>query len=142
MPLNRQLRKLWVDAGYSSHMGSAAVVPPPQAQYRRVYYLTTAEYGLSNIVFRRLEVARFSQLNDPFELLAPKFTDRKMRDEVGKFKNAIDKEDGLLCFSSDWTDPVLWSHYGAKHTGICLGFDVEKSILRHVKYQSSRIVHH
>jgi hypothetical protein len=32
---------------------------------------------------------------------------------------------GLLCFSRNWKNPVLWSHYAEKHTGICLGFDAD-----------------
>ncbi|XOF32536.1 MAG: DUF2971 domain-containing protein [Candidatus Electrothrix sp. YB6] len=29
---------------------------------------------------------------------------------------------GLCCFSSTVIDPVLWSHYGDEHKGICLGY--------------------
>jgi hypothetical protein len=64
-----------------------------------------------------------------------------VRAVIADFRKGFDDENGLLCFSADWTDPVLWSHYGAKHTGICLGFNVKKDILRKVIYQTSRMVH-
>jgi len=32
---------------------------------------------------------------------------------------------GLLCFSRNWHNPVLWSHYADKHRGICPGFDAD-----------------
>jgi hypothetical protein len=79
-------------------------------------------------------------LNDPFELLAPKSVKLRLRQAMGELKSQFDDTNGLLCFSADWTDPVLWSHYGDKHRGICLGFDVERRILHDVSYRSSRIV--
>jgi len=33
---------------------------------------------------------------------------------------------GILSLSKTPTDPLLWSHYAASHTGICLGFDIDK----------------
>ena len=35
----------------------------------RVYYLTGAPFALSNLALRRIKIARFEDLNDPFELL-------------------------------------------------------------------------
>lgn len=142
MSLNHHLRELWDEAGYidGSKMGSAAVTAPPGLDYRRVYHITTSEFALSDIVFKRVKVARFSALNDPFEMLAPKFTDRDVRKILGDFKRKFDAENGLICFSADWTDPVLWTHYGARHTGICLGFNVKRRLLRKVRYVSRRIV--
>ena len=35
----------------------------------RVYYLTGAQFALSNLALRRIKNARFGDLNDPFELL-------------------------------------------------------------------------
>jgi hypothetical protein len=73
----------------------------------RVYYLTSAEYATSNVVFRRLKVARFSELNDPFELLAPTTTQKRLHLEIRKYRENFDVDNGVLCFSSDWIDPVL-----------------------------------
>jgi hypothetical protein len=37
--------------------------------FKRVYYLTPAQFAISNVALQRIKVARFSDLNDPFELL-------------------------------------------------------------------------
>lgn len=31
---------------------------------------------------------------------------------------------GLLCFSRNWDNLLLRSHYGDSHKGLCLGFDI------------------
>lgn len=140
MPMNQAFRELWAAAGYGSDFGSAAVVPPPPSDFIRVYHLTSAEYAISNIALGRLKVARFSDLNDPFELMAVNFRERRTRHIVRDFKNAYDSHTGLLCFSADWTNPVLWSHYGAKHRGMCLGFNLRRDRAQRVHYEDERLL--
>jgi hypothetical protein len=44
------------------------------------------------------------------------------------------------CFSKTYRDPVLWSHYAAKHKGVCLGFDIAKEVeVEEVTYEKNRI---
>ena len=35
-------------------------------------------------------------------------------------------ERGVCCFSSSYKNPLLWSHYGDQHKGICVGYGVER----------------
>lgn len=100
----------------------------------RVYYLTGAQYGISNVALRRLKVSRFASLNDPFELLGVNLTDKVKRAAFRKTKEEIDKDKGLICFSRHWKNPVLWGHYAERHTGIALGFDVSDKLLSPVIY--------
>ncbi|MGY4505251.1 hypothetical protein ACVWYH_009208 [Bradyrhizobium sp. GM24.11] len=137
MGYNEHLRQLWIDKGYSRDMGSAAVVPPPPGGFKRLYHFTSTEYGITDIVFGRLKVARFSSLNDPFELLAR--STLRDRARLLENKSRLNQERGLLCFSEDWTDPVLWAHYGDRHRGICLGFDVQDGLARKINYQKTRL---
>jgi hypothetical protein len=51
----------------------------------------------------------------------------------------MNQDYGLLCLSEDWTDPVLWTHYAAKHRGICLGFDVKDGFAKKIAYQKLRL---
>jgi hypothetical protein len=56
-----------------------------------------------------------------------------MKEELAK---AL-KGKGVSCFSSDNDNLLMWSHYGAKHTGFCLEFDTKTepfSKAREVKY--------
>jgi hypothetical protein len=88
-----------------------------------------------------MRISRITDLNDPFELLAVDATKwdggleklRAWRDKVNKYR-------GLLCFSKAYRDPVLWSHYAAKHKGVCLGFDIAKEVeVKEVTYEKNRI---
>ena len=101
----------------------------------RVYNLTTSQFGLSNIALRRLKVARFHDLNDPFEMLAVDVANRLLRVGMSAKKKQIDSKEGLLCFSEHWESPLIWSHYAEKHKGLALGFDVPDRLLTRVIYQ-------
>ena len=121
-------------------MASAiACLPPADQSVRRVYHLTTAEHAISDIALGRLKVARFSDLNDPFELIAANFREREVRKVVRNFKAAFGAKTGLICFSENWGEPLLWSHYASRHRGICLGFDIPRTHLEQVAYQDERL---
>lgn len=139
MPMQKEMRSEWVKAGYERGMGSAEVVPPPHADFIRVYHLTSTEYAISNIALSRLKVARFAELNDPFELLAANCMDAPVRKAAQSHKKAFNTRFGVLCFCANWTNPVMWSHYGARHTGIALGFDLRRSRAQPVRYEEKRL---
>jgi hypothetical protein len=114
----------WEKAGYRTDMGSAAIGLPPPKPFVRLYRLCKHGHGLSNIQNRRLKVTRISEANDPFELMALNFRDGRVRTAVTEYRTALDNAHGLLCFSEDWTSPLLWSNYAESLRGMCLGFDV------------------
>lgn len=140
MPANPLFALEWRQAGYETRMGSAIAAPPPPPGFTRGYYLTSADHAINNIGLGRLKISRFVDLNDPFELLALNFRERETRKIVRDFKSTYGAHTGLLCFSSDWINPVLWSHYGAKHKGICLGFDLKEDLIQQVRYADERIL--
>ena len=139
MPNNLWLRAKWEERGLNPKAGSAVAALPPLGGFRRLYHLTDANYAISNIAFDRLKVARFSQLNDLFELLAPDLRNKNVRRIVRAHRERLDGEQGLLCFSADWVIPPLWAHYGNRHRGVCLGFDVAERNVLDVKYQQARL---
>jgi hypothetical protein len=85
-----------------------------------------------------LKVARFADANDPFELLGVRLRNKQVREAVKDFKKDCNESTGLLCFSKDWTKPILWSYYAEKHKGVCLGFDLKSDLVRDVIYQEDR----
>ncbi|HEM6629906.1 DUF2971 domain-containing protein [Klebsiella aerogenes] len=101
----------------------------------RVYYLTSAEYAISNIALNRLKISRYQDLNDPFELIAADSSAREIRKELRGIKKEIEQRQGIICFSDSWSNPLLWGHYADKHRGIALGFDIPESMLHKVKYK-------
>ncbi len=106
----------------------------------RVYHLLRTKWGLSNLVHQRLKVAEFADMNDPFELLSVELSNRAMRRTFLAWKNKAMREKGVLCFSRDWSSPVLWSHYADKHKGMCLGFDVPDKLLKEIVYTKGRSI--
>lgn len=139
MPYDDALRAFWAAAGYRTDLGSAAAGYPPPREMIRLYHLTSSEHAVSNITKGWLKVARFSDLNDPFELMSVNFRESQVRRVVRDFKTTFNSHTGLLCFSEDWTSPVMWSHYATKHCGICLGFDVLRTSVQKVQYKDKRI---
>lgn len=102
----------------------------------RLYNLSDATHALINIKQRRLKVSRIADLNDPFELLSVNLRDKRLREAFRSAREIIHSENGVLCFSRSWSNPVLWSHYADKHRGICLGFDVDDSCVMPVNYMT------
>lgn len=106
----------------------------------RVYHFLNEEFGLENLRRRRLKIATLNELNDPFELFGVSLSDQNLRRAFRVMKDEIGMNRGLLCFSRDWHNPVQWSHYAAKHTGLCLGFDIPDELLGAVNYSRKRLV--
>lgn len=103
------------------------------------YHLLSAENGLSDISLRRIRISRVRDLNDPFELLAVRADGKELRKALRGWADEFNRDNGLLCFSKTWHSPVLWSHYAAKHRGICLGFKVGDGLLQDVQYTKHRL---
>lgn len=95
---------------------------------KRVYKFMPAEYGLSNLKDRRLKLSTITDLNDPFDLASIDLTNPIIERAVTALQTWWKGEFGLLCFSRNWDNILLWSHYGASHTGLCLGFDIPDGI--------------
>lgn len=106
----------------------------------RVYHFLNEEFGLADLRQRRLKIANLNELNDPFEFLSVNLSDLSLRGAFHAMKAEIAKKAGLLCFSRDWHNPVQWSHYAAKHTGICLGFEIPDEHLGAISYSRKRLI--
>jgi hypothetical protein len=105
----------------------------------RVYHFLNKKLGMHAIPQRRLKISRWKSLNDPFEMLALNIRDREIRAAMNAVLDKADGDSGLICYSTDWRNPVQWAHYAASHTGICLGLDVPPHLVRKIRYRSKRI---
>ena len=103
------------------------------------YYFTSAKHGLDNIARRRLKISDIRALNDPFEFIPAELSDSENRRALNQVKDRIGSNRGLLCFSRNWRNPVQWGHYGDRHRGLCLGFEIPIELLVQVNYVNSRI---
>jgi hypothetical protein len=105
----------------------------------RLYYMTSAKWGEVILKERRLKLSRFSESNDPFELMLIDIRPLETRKVVKMIADHYSKNVGMICFGSNWRSPVMWAHYADKHTGVCLGFDVADALLTKVKYTNKKI---
>jgi hypothetical protein len=104
----------------------------------RVYHFLSAEHGLDDLWKRRLKVSTFDKINDPFELNALKFGTSEDRRDFRRLQKHITKSKGIICFSKKWESSLQWSHYADRHKGLCLGFDIDSSIVLDVQYTPER----
>lgn len=102
----------------------------------RVYHYLEAKWALDDIARRRLKLSRIDDLNDPYELRCVHSVDPPSQAAVAKTTDAVKERYGIECFSRSWSNVLMWSHYGDKHRGICLGFDVPDELTRPVEYLS------
>jgi hypothetical protein len=91
---------------------------------KRVYKFLSAQHGINNLRDRRLKLSTIDDLNDPFDLASIDTTDPQIDHALQALVQSFRGKTGLLCFSRNWDNLLLWSHYGASHTGVCLGFDI------------------
>ena len=104
-----------------------------------VYHFLSAQHALDDITRKRIRISRIDELNDPFELWCSAQEDRRVRVALRNYKKEMSGRFGLLCFSNNWHNPLLWSHYADKHRGICIGFEVGSKFLAPVTYVSKRM---
>ncbi len=98
-----------------------------------------AGWAIEAIKSRRLKISRLADMNDPFELLGLNLADPADRRAWSRTRKELDKTKGVLCFSRNWDNPVLWSHYADRHRGICLSFHVPDRLLLPVRYEAKRL---
>jgi len=104
----------------------------------RVYHFLPAKWALDDLENKRLKIATFDDLNDPFELFVFNVSNPVLRRALKMTKEHTAGETGFLCFSRNWKNPLLWSHYADKHRGVCLGFDIQADV-KPVNYTEKRL---
>lgn len=105
----------------------------------RLYYLTAEQWAKKVIHERRVKISLFDELNDPFELLPHHLPTRDHRKVAKILREHLARQRGVICFSTNWESPVMWAHYGHKHYGMCLGFDVPDELAMQINYEPDRL---
>ena len=110
-----------------------------QNRLMRLFQFIGSQVALEAIGLRRLKISRLDRLNDPFEMLAGTQSDPMTRHAMRTLRDTLARHLGLLCFSRDWHNPVMWGHYAEGHRGLCLGFDVDDRTAMPVEYVARRL---
>jgi len=105
----------------------------------RVYHFLEKHWAIESLIYKRLKVSLFTDMNDPFELLGVSLKNKSDRADFYQLKKEVSEEMGAICFSKSWSSPVLWSHYGERHRGVVLGFDIPIEHANEVTYTGKRI---
>ena len=105
----------------------------------RVYKFYSQKWALEALKESRLKISQLNDLNDPFEFLPFNIQDQRYRNSLRNWRKNFFDDKGIICFSSRWSNPVLWSHYADSHKGAALGFDIDASLLKTVDYTSKRL---
>ena len=83
-----------------------------------LYKFLAANHALDDTQKHRLKISLFGTLNDPYDLMSIAYTNIEVGRAVQATKDRPGEKSGILCFSSDWKDPVIWTHYADTHQGI------------------------
>lgn len=78
-------------------------------------------------------------------LFGPDATDNQVRLLVDSIKKELRHfyDRGVCCFSASYSSPLLWSHYGQQHKGLCIGYryaDETLNMMERVVYGGSRAI--
>jgi hypothetical protein len=93
-------------------------------KFVRLYHYLDAKWALENIRRRRLKISKIDDMNDPYEFGCVRSDFEPSQKSLDETRRVVSEKQGVLCFSRIWNNLLMWSHYGEKHRGICLGFDV------------------
>lgn len=122
---------------------------------RRVEKETSASLKRLRLRGEKLDVHRAklgnSEVNEVIRGIEYYITDPEIRDPAAYFKQALlnliqdevkkTHATGVLCLSEKVDSPLMWSHYGQQHRGVCIEYDVTKlefSSVRRVVYGGDR----
>jgi hypothetical protein len=100
----------------------------------RVYHYLEAKWALDDIRRRRLKLSKIDDMNDPYEWKCVRTDDGPSQLALEKVASEIAETRGPLCFSRSWNNILMWSHYGDRHRGMCLGFDVPDELKVEMTY--------
>jgi hypothetical protein len=95
---------------------------------------------LDDIRRRRLKLSKIDDMNDPYEWECVCSDHEPSQLALDRNKKQTVEEYGVLCFSLSWNDILMWSHYGERHKGMCLGFDVPDELPKRVTYCKEPLV--
>ncbi len=85
---------------------------------------------------QRIKISRISKVNDPLDL-QPSFSEATSEDYIEGFRQKwaeIDGKLGIISFSTDIFNILMWSHYAAKHTGFALELELNHKMLSRINY--------
>lgn len=75
------------------------------------------------------------EVKDPLQFLLGQYVEEELLRRYDK---------GIVSFAERATCPLMWSHYGDQHKGLCIGYSIPADVtasVRKVEYDGGRLVH-
>jgi hypothetical protein len=116
-------------------------VDKPERDIVSLYYqYLSSSNAIVNLERGMVKVSRIKKVNDMFELQPYLRFEKVKRRQFDRIRKKVSDTYGMVCFSTDWHEPIMWAHYADRNKGIVLGFDFISSrfIMREVQYPSQR----
>lgn len=104
------------------------------------YQFLSSRNAITNLERRMIKVSRIKTVNDLFELQPYLRLNKDKRKQLRKIRTKVADIYGMVCFSTNWQEPIMWGHYADCNKGIVLGFEVvsNRFTIKEVKYPSER----
>jgi len=93
-------------------------------------YLVKQYFGHLDLAVQNEKLA--AMYKTPDEFLTKTLSTQGMANEI--------KNRGVTCFSKNFNNLLMWAHYAASHTGICIGFNLEKLYLNISELSSEKMM--
>jgi hypothetical protein len=91
----------------------------------RELYKYCDKSGLNILKHKVLKISCIDEFNDPYEFKLAKSSNEDINNAVEKLYDFQKKSYRVLCFSYEYNNLILWSHYSKNHTGILIKFDTD-----------------
>lgn len=106
---------------------------------RILYKYLDIDGALAMLEKRTIRFTNATQMNDPFDChpslidfsnasegaVTEEWGQLMVETEVNRAKN-LRMDTWLCCLSKNFNSILMWSHYGRNHTGVCVGFNVDR----------------
>ncbi len=104
------------------------------------YQFLSSKNAITNLERRMIKVSRINKVNDLFELQPYLRLAKVKRRQLKEIRTRVCDTYGMVCFSTDWQEPIMWGHYADSNKGIVLGFKAvsDRFIITPVDYPSQR----
>ena len=87
------------------------------------YQFLSSRNAITNLERKMIKVSRIKAVNDLFELQPYLRFNKEKRQQLEGIRTKVAEAYGMVCFSTDWQEPIMWGHYADSNKGIVLGFE-------------------
>lgn len=104
------------------------------------YQFLSSRNAITNLERRMIKVSRIKGVNDLFELQPYLRISKNERRQLNKIRTKVADTYGMVCFSTDWQEPIMWGHYADRNRGIILGLEITSNrfTVQEVEYPPDR----